>query len=356
MNKILKEAAILLIVVVLVLSSVAVTANTAEEQIFSAGIKINENTVINQQTKDIVLKPNCKDRSILFIQEPNGPNDPGRDAYQSATNLGHTVYDNFWDVLEPICDVHWWGFTLYYDSGWKPGNPDGMKFDITIWTDNEGQPGNIRCYYQDITYTVTGTGIYYTWTGNDCEMYYFEADLDESCDQRDGWVEIQSTFSPNDYSFAWMNSDDGDQELWWNTELRTDDVSFILTGNDPPSVPSIYGPVNGDAGEELTYTFSAVDPDGDDVRFIIEWGDINTDITYFVPSGADQTASHTWASPATYTITAKAEDTSGNIGPEATFTVTIPRDKAINNPILNLLQSHPNLFPLLQLLLHRLLL
>jgi len=122
--------------------------------------------------------------------------------------------------------------------------------------------------------------------------------------------------------------------------------------NNPPGAPTIDGPTNGDAGDSLTYTFSAVDPDGDTVRFIIEWGDGNSDTTGFVPSGTDETASHTWSSPATYTITAKAEDSFGNIGPSATFTVTIPRNKDIHShPFLRFLQNHPNMFPLLRTLL-----
>ena len=55
-----------------------------------------------------------------------------------------------------------------------------------------------------------------------------------------------------------------------------------------------------------------------------------------------------------YTITAKAQDTKGEIGPETKKTVTIPRDKAINKPILQFLQCHPSLFPLLQKLMQQL--
>jgi hypothetical protein len=55
-----------------------------------------------------------------------------------------------------------------------------------------------------------------------------------------------------------------------------------------------------------------------------------------------------WSAKDTYTITAYAEDIFGNIGPEETYQITIPRNKAINNPFLNFLQSHPYLFPILQ--------
>jgi hypothetical protein len=140
----------------------------------------------------------------------------------------------------------------------------------------------------------------------------------------------------------WEEDCDLDIDIW---------IGDVLP-NDPPGAPSIDGPATGDAGTVLTYTFNAVDPDDDDVRFYINWGDGNSDTTDFTASGNDRTASHTWASPADYTITAYAEDSSGNSGSSTTFTVTIPRNKAVNtHPFIQFLQNHPNMFPLLRQLL-----
>jgi len=123
--------------------------------------------------------------------------------------------------------------------------------------------------------------------------------------------------------------------------------------NDPPGAPTITGPTTGKTGESLTYTFNAVDPDGDDVRFIIDWGDSNNYTTTFIGSGIDKTVTNSWDSEGTYTITAHAEDEFGLAGPSATYTVTIPRDKAINRLFLNWLHSHPNLLPILQKLIQQ---
>ncbi len=134
-----------------------------------------------------------------------------------------------------------------------------------------------------------------------------------------------------------------------------DDVDIYIGNvlpNDPPGAPSIDGPANGKPGQSLTYTLSAVDPDGDDVRFLVDWGDGSSDTTDYVASGADQTASHAWGSEATYTITATAQDSAGNLGASTTFTVTIPRNKDIHtHPFLRFLQNHPNIFPILRTLL-----
>jgi hypothetical protein len=126
--------------------------------------------------------------------------------------------------------------------------------------------------------------------------------------------------------------------------------------NQPPGIPTITGQTNGKVGTSYPYQFTSVDPDGDDIaEYIVNWGD-GPDETVIGPfqSGSPATASHTWTSQGTYTIRTKAKDIYGAEGPEGTFTVTIPRDKAINNPFLNWLHSHPNLFPLLQKLIQQL--
>jgi hypothetical protein len=97
-----------------------------------------------------------------------------------------------------------------------------------------------------------------------------------------------------------------------------------------------------------------VDPDDDDVRIIIDWGDGSSDTTDFVTSGSDISVSHIWNTEDTYSITAKAEDEYGLIGPEASFSVTIPREKAIYNIFLQFLQSYIKYFPILQKILFQL--
>jgi hypothetical protein len=118
--------------------------------------------------------------------------------------------------------------------------------------------------------------------------------------------------------------------------------------NSPPASPTINGPTSGQTKKNLLFTFNAIDPDGDNVSFHIDWGDGNTETTVFVPSGTDKAVPHIWNSPDTYTITASAEDAFGSIGPSTTFTVVIPREKAINRPFLIFLENHPNLFLIIQ--------
>ena len=120
--------------------------------------------------------------------------------------------------------------------------------------------------------------------------------------------------------------------------------------NLPPITPTIDGPTSGKAGKEIEFTFNAVDPNGDKVKYYIDWDDGDSEETGLYSSGTDVKVKHTWQSEGTYTIRAYAEDEFGLAGPEETLTVTITKGKnrAINILFLNFLQQYPNLFPLLQ--------
>jgi len=125
----------------------------------------------------------------------------------------------------------------------------------------------------------------------------------------------------------------------------------VASENQPPDAPDIDGPNSGKPNTPLDFTFNSVDPDGDDVKYIIDWGDGDTLTTNLHPSGTNISESHTWVAKGTYTITAKAEDEFGLTSPEITKEVTIPRNKAIftKQPILMwLVERFSNVFPMLK--------
>ena len=141
--------------------------------------------------------------------------------------------------------------------------------------------------------------------------------------------------------------------VWVDSRGADLDIYFApMDIGDAPGAPVISGPPNGNVGTSLEFTFNAVDPDSDDVRYHIEWDDTTSDTTDFGASGADIPFRHTWTEEGTYTITAKAEDIYGKIGPEGTFSVTIPRDKTTYTSLFfRFLENHPNMFPILQYIL-----
>ncbi len=128
------------------------------------------------------------------------------------------------------------------------------------------------------------------------------------------------------------------------------------SGNHPPYPPTITGPFEGKVRVVTDYNFTAIDLDGDEVFYFIDWGD-NTNSSWIgpYPSGEKITKSHTWPTKATYMLKTKAKDTHGNESDWATITVTMPCNTIINTPFLQfiekLFQRFPHAFPLLRHLL-----
>jgi len=131
-------------------------------------------------------------------------------------------------------------------------------------------------------------------------------------------------------------------------------VIKLKVENPPPNSPTIDGPTSGSAGTEYTYTIITNEPDGDNVYYYVDWGDGEFE-DWFGPfaSGTLQTISHTWTEQDTYEIKAKAKDTFDAESDWAMLEVTMPRNRAMQRPFFNFLQNHPNLFPILRLLLQR---
>jgi len=128
-----------------------------------------------------------------------------------------------------------------------------------------------------------------------------------------------------------------------------------LEPNDPPSKPDIYGPPLGPPGKELCFAFVSNDPDENQIKYIIDWGDGNSIETEYYPSGSVVEECHSYGSQDEYTIIVKAEDEKGSQSGESTFKVTVKTTKsftrnipAFNLLILKLLER----FPLIQILLN----
>jgi hypothetical protein len=136
-------------------------------------------------------------------------------------------------------------------------------------------------------------------------------------------------------------------------EMHDDiDCYFEVLYNNVPEITDINGPASGPVDIPIDYTFTAVDPDDDDINFIVDWGDGTIESIGPFESGVPATANHTWDEIGTYTITAKAIDGFEGIGPEATFSVTIPRSKSLSSTLFyQFLQRHPDIFPILRYLL-----
>jgi len=125
----------------------------------------------------------------------------------------------------------------------------------------------------------------------------------------------------------------------------------ITAENQPPSIPTITGPPSGKIKTTYDYTFNSIDSDGDDITYLIDWGDGNTD----AGSGASNeevTLKHAWNSQGNFNIKAKAKDVHGAESDWTSLEVSMPKNKPyINLLFLRFLENHPNIFPLLMQLL-----
>ena len=136
-----------------------------------------------------------------------------------------------------------------------------------------------------------------------------------------------------------------------------DGIDFIFgdISNEAPGMPYDPDPSNSATNVDINadLSWSCVDPNGDDVEYYIRWGDGQVEI-WDGPhsSGVDVNIAHTYTRKDTFTIEAKARDTSGEESDWGTLTVTMPRNRASTNTFyLRILERFPNTFPLLRNLL-----
>ena len=127
-----------------------------------------------------------------------------------------------------------------------------------------------------------------------------------------------------------------------------------VTNNEPPSTPTINGPLNGKVGNSLSFKFKSNDPENLPLRYYIDWGDGSiTDWTGEYESGEEVEKSHTWSEQGTFTIKCKSKDPHGEESQYGEFDITITKkSKSLQNSfLLNMLLER---FPMLEVFISRL--
>ncbi|HEC89657.1 MAG TPA: PKD domain-containing protein [Thermoplasmatales archaeon] len=107
------------------------------------------------------------------------------------------------------------------------------------------------------------------------------------------------------------------------TDTDTVEIQVTISGNYPPENLNVLGPTAGDKDVFYSYNISASDPDGDSIRYIIDWGDGSSDTSSLMPSGLTFTISHNWSPAGLFTVTVYAEDEHGARSNSVTFTMSI---------------------------------
>jgi len=207
------------------------------------------------------------------------------------------------------------------------------------------------------------TGIEYTFNTStedpDGDDVYYKFDWGDGTNS--GWVGPYSSGDIGSASHNW--NDEGDflikakardvyaEDSDWSLPLTI----HIVATNNPPYKPKIEGLKEIKVGEENEYTFSAKDPEEQNVSYRIEWGD-GTDSGWldYVESETEIKLNHTWEDKGNFEIRCKAKDIYGAESEEATLRVTVPKNKPFNSNfnLFNwLLNQFPNAFPILKYIL-----
>jgi parallel beta-helix repeat protein len=112
-----------------------------------------------------------------------------------------------------------------------------------------------------------------------------------------------------------------------------------------PHAPTISGPSGGKPGKQYDYTFSAVDPDDDNIFYFIKWGDGNVE-EWIGPydSGEEISLSHIWNKQGTYTVMARVKDTFGLESEWKTLELNMQKNRQINVILMNFLRCRFYIF------------
>jgi len=126
---------------------------------------------------------------------------------------------------------------------------------------------------------------------------------------------------------------------------------------DPPNKPTKpYGPSQIKPGEDYIYDSTANDPNGDNIRYLFNWGDGNQGYTDYFSSGEKGFTFHSWDSNDNYEIKVKAKDIYGYESEWSDpLTITVKKSRSnIKQTLFNYLFKQQDSFPLLQQFLQRL--
>jgi outer membrane protein assembly factor BamB len=162
---------------------------------------------------------------------------------------------------------------------------------------------------------------------------YFEGDENEYCaylcclDAITG--EIISDYLADDWITSIIIAYDKLYVTQWDFKI----LCFGKDDNIPPNKPlKPIGEEKGAINSEYTYETSTIDPDGDQVHYMWDWGD-GTTSDWLGPYPSDEVckASHKWDEIGAYEIRVKAKDEQGCHSEwSAPLPVTMPRTKVVS--------------------------
>ncbi|MCD5381255.1 MAG: hypothetical protein LR008_01635, partial [Candidatus Pacebacteria bacterium] len=115
----------------------------------------------------------------------------------------------------------------------------------------------------------------------------------------------------------------------YNLPVPAQTIPFTLTavgaGNSAPDAPTITGPSTGLTSIADTFSFTATDPDGDNIRYEIDWDNNSTvdETTSYAPSGSTDSSSRAWSTIGNHTFQVRTADDQGGVSGWSNHTINL---------------------------------
>jgi parallel beta-helix repeat protein len=212
----------------------------------------------------------------------------------------HTYYWKIvaWDTFDDTASGPVWSFYTGVTSN-PSAPPGGPSYDHFPPTADAGGPYS-GIVNTPISFDGSGSSIHYINGSITKYEWKFFGD--------DTWHDLGSkpthTYSSVGTYFVSLRVTDTSGYQGINSTSAT-----ITTTNSPPGTPRISGPESGQLNTVYTYSITSTDPDGNNVHFLIDWGDGTTMTSPVVGSGDAYEVSHSWTTAGVHTITVTAKDT-----------------------------------------------
>ena len=258
--------------------------------------------------------------------------------WKDDSNIGKGGY---W-IVKNSCSSEW-GYNGFFNIEYGSLNIDSIEID---WV--EYNPDS----YNNWSPKVNSGGLYFGSINEELNFYG-----NETVDPENDIVDYNWDFGDGTYDKGITQKHSYSEKDIYNVILTVTDSNgnigidetwaFIDESNNPPEAPILKGRRLGQKEKEFEYTFYSNDPDGDDVYYYLNWGDVYWTGSWQpwigpYESGEKITLTNIWDTNGEYVVRVKAKDKYNAESDWSILPVKIPINKSINiiNPfIMRLIQS-----------------